>query len=197
MKLCIYHKTIEDISIFDEIMNLYASEADHIQIISENRRAYRELEQLLQKIDSANTVVIISDMSVLGLTAEDIINRLEWFITHEICLFICKYSATYEYGMLQPVNKAVLTTLLQSMLNSNTNVVEIPRNKRTNSGRNKMAFPEGWDEMYEEWEKKKISSKTFMEKSGLKKATFYNLLTEYKDILKEQNNYLKRFARVE
>ena len=197
MKLCIYHKTIEDISIFDEIMNLYASEADHIQIISENRRAYRELEQLLQKIDSANTVVIISDMSVLGLTAEDIINRLEWFIIHEICLFICKYSATYEYGMLQPVNKAVLTTLLQSMLNSNTNVVEIPRNKRTNSGRNKMAFPEGWDEMYEEWEKKKISSKTFMEKSGLKKATFYNLLTEYKDILKEQNDYLKRFARVE
>ena len=197
MKLCIYHKTIEDISIFDEIMNLYASEAEHIQIISENRRAYRELEQLLQKIDSANTVVIISDMSVLGLTAEDIINRLEWFITHEICLFICKYSATYEYGMLQPVNKAVLTTLLQSMLNSNTNGVEIPRNKRTNSGRNKMAFPEGWDEMYEEWEKKKISSKTFMEKSGLKKATFYNLLTEYKDILKEQNDYLKRFARVE
>ena len=197
MKLCIYHKTIEDISIFDEIMNLYASEADHIQIISENRRAYRELEQLLQKIDSVNTVVIISDMSVLGLTAEDIINRLEWFVTHEICLFICKYSATYEYGMLQPVNKAVLTTLLQSMLNSNTNVVEIPRNKRTNSGRNKMAFPEGWDEMYEEWEKKKISSKTFMEKSGLKKATFYNLLTEYKDILKEQNDYLKRFARVE
>ena len=60
-----------------------------------------------------------------------------------------------------------------------------------------MAFPEGWDEMYEEWEKKKISSKTFMEKSGLKKATFYNLLTEYKDILKEQNDYLKRFARVE
>ena len=197
MELCIYHKTIEDISIFDEIMNLYASEADNIQIISENRRAYRELEQLLRKIDSANTVVIISDISVLGLTTEDIINRLESFVTHEICLFICKYSATYEYGMLQPVNKAVLTTLLQSMLNTNTNVVEIQRNKRTNSGRNKMAFPEGWDEMYEEWEKKRISSKTFMEKSGLKKATFYNLLTEYKDILKEQNDYLKRYARVE
>lgn len=197
MELCIYHKTIEDISIFDEIMNLYASEADNIQIISENRRTYRELEQLLRKIDSANTVVIISDISVLGLTIEDIINRLESFVTHEICLFICKYSATYEYGMLQPVNKAVLTTLLQSMLNTNTNVVEIPRNKRTNSGRNKMAFPEGWDEMYEEWEKKRISSKTFMEKSGLKKATFYNLLTEYKDILKEQNDYLKRYARVE
>lgn len=197
MELCIYHKTIEDISIFDEIMNLYASEADNIQIISENRRAYRELEQLLRKIDSANTVVIISDISVLGLTTEDIINRLELFVTHEICLFICKYSATYEYGMLQPVNKAVLTTLLQSMLNTNTNVVEIQRNKRTNSGRNKMAFPEGWDEMYEEWEKKRISSKTFMEKSGLKKATFYNLLTEYKDILKEQNDYLKRYARVE
>lgn len=142
MKLSIYHKTIEDISVFDEIMSLYAQEADDVQILSENRRSYRGLEQLLLEIDTATTVVSVSDLSSLGLTTEDILNRLNWFISHNVCLFICKYSTTYEYGMIQPMNKAVLTTLLQSILNTHKNIIEIPRNKRNNSGRSKIAFPD-------------------------------------------------------
>ena len=197
MKLYIYHKTIEDISVFDDVMNLYASAADDVQIISENRRSYRGLEQLLSEIDVATDVVIVSDLYSLGLTTGDILNRLDWFISHSVCLFVCKYSTTYEYGMTQPMNKAVLTTLLQSMLNTHKNIVEIPRNKRTNSGRSKMAFPDGWDELYEKWEKQVISSKEFMEQSGLKKATFYNMLTEYKAMLKEQSDYLKKYASVD
>ena len=74
MKLSIYHKTIEDISVFDEIMSLYAQEADDVQILSENRRSYRGLEQLLLEIDTATTVVAVSDLSSLGLTTEDILN---------------------------------------------------------------------------------------------------------------------------
>ena len=195
MKLYIYHKTVEDISVFDKIMNLYAPAAEEVQIFSENRRSYRGLEQLLSEIDAATTVVVVSDLSSLGLTTEDILNRLDWFITHSVCLFICKYSTTYEYDMMQPMNKAVLTTLLQSILNTHKNIVEIPRNKRKNSGRNKIAFPDEWDELYEKWENKKITSKEFMEQSGLKKATFYNMLTEYKTMLKEQSDYIKKYEK--
>ena len=190
MKLYIYHKTVEDISVFDEIMNLYALTADDVQILSENRRSYRGLEQLLSEIDTATTVVVTSDLSSLGLTTEDILNRLDWFISHSVCLFICKYPTTYEYGMMQPINKAVLTTLLQSILNTHKNIVEIPRNNRKNSGRIRISFPDGWDELYEKWENKIITSKEFMQQSGLKRATFYNMLTEYKAMLKEQDDYL-------
>lgn len=70
MKLSIYHKTVEDISVFDEIMSLYAQEADDVQILSENRRSYRGLEQLLLEIDAATTVVIVSDLYSLGLTTK-------------------------------------------------------------------------------------------------------------------------------
>ena len=88
MKLSIYHKTIEDISVFDEIMSLYAQEADDVQILSENRRSYRGLEQLLLKIDAATTVVVVSDLSSLGLTTEDILNRLNWsFLTMYVYSF--------------------------------------------------------------------------------------------------------------
>ena len=195
MNLYIYHKTIESISVFDGIMNRYATEADKIFIISENRRSYRELEQLLFKIDAATAAIAVSDLSSLGLNAEDILNRLSWFITHNICLLVCKYSATYEYGIRQPINKAVLTTLLQSMLNEHKNIAEISNNKRKNSGRNRMAFPDGWDKLYEKWKNHTISSKEFMEHSGLKKATFYNMLTEYRTMLEEQNDYLKKYTQ--
>ncbi len=195
MNLYIYHKTIESISVFDGIMNRYATEADKIFIISENRRSYRELEQLLFKIDAATAAIAVSDLSSLGLNAEDILNRLSWFITHNICLLVCKYSATYEYGIRQPINKAVLTTLLQSMLNEHKNIAEISNNKRKNSGRNRMAFPDGWDKLYEKWKNHIISSKEFMEQSGLKKATFYNMLTEYRTMLEEQNDYLKKYTQ--
>ena len=64
-------------------MSLYAQEADDVQILSENRRSYRGLEQLLLEIDTATTVVTVSDLSSLGLTTEDILNRLNWFISTE------------------------------------------------------------------------------------------------------------------
>ena len=61
-------------------------------------------------------------------------------------------------------------------------------------GRNKIVFPDTWDELYALWERHEISSKEFIEKSGLKKATFYNLLAEYKETIKEKNKYLKKYC---
>lgn len=195
MKLYIYHKTIEDITIFDQIMNLYADQVEEIQIISENRRSYRELEYLLNHIDIKMAAVAIADLSSLGLSTEDIINHLNWFIDHDIPLFICKYPTTYEYGIAQPMNKIVLTTLLQSALNTNKDIVEIPRKKRGNAGRKKVAFPDNWDELYEKWKKYEITSAEFIEKTGLKKATFYNMLAEYNIMLKEQDRYIKKYSK--
>lgn len=193
MELYIYHKTIEDITVFDPIMNLYADQVDEIKIISENRRSYRELEHLLNHIDIKMAAIAIADLSSLGLSTEDIVNRLNWFIDHDICLFICKYSTTYEYGIAQPMNKIVLTTLLQSALNTNKNIVEIPRKKRGNAGRKKVSFPDNWDELYQKWKEYEITSAEFIEKTGLKKATFYNMLAEYNTMLKEQDGYIKKY----
>ena len=194
MKLYIYHKTIEDITIFDQIMNLYADQVEEIQIISENRRSYRELEYLLNHIDIKMAAVAIADLS--SLSTEDIVNHLNWFIDHDIPLFICKYPTTYEYGIAQPMNKIVLTTLLQSALNTNKDIVEIPRKKRGNVGRKKVAFPDNWDELYEKWKNYEITSIEFIEKAGLKKATFYNMLAEYNIMLKEHDRYIKKYSKV-
>ena len=57
---------------------------------------------------------------------------------------------------------------------------EQENNNKKSVGRPVVQYPVGWEQCYAKWKNKEISSKTFMEQMGLKKATFYNLLTEYK-----------------
>lgn len=49
-------------------------------------------------------------------------------------------------------------------------------------GRNRLPFPDNWEELYEKWEKKELSSKEFIEQAGVKRATFFNMITEYKEM---------------
>lgn len=166
-----------------------------IFISIENRRSFRELENIKSEC-SPNDIIIISDISILGINDVEVANQLEFFKTKSVILIIKNIPSTYEYGIGQPMNQAVLSTLLLSVLNSNKKIKQIPFDKRpkSNAGRNRIEFPDNWDELYEEWQNKKISSKEFIQKTGLKKATFYNMMTEYKEIQRINNEYIKRYT---
>lgn len=190
MKIHLYAKLHEPLSCFDKAVDIIKKNEDEIFITSESRRSFRELNKIKQKDN--NTVFVISSLSSLGLNDADIATQLSWFIANSTKLVICEVSSTYEFGVTQPLNQAILSTLLQSVLSGNKNIITVSF-KRTNSGRYKLPFPDNWDELYEQWFKKKITSKQFIEMSGLKKATFYNLLTEYKDIQSANAEYMKRY----
>ena len=51
-------------------------------------------------------------------------------------------------------------------------------------GRKKIRFPENWEILYEKYAAKEITANDFQKMSGLKRATFYNLLCEYKELLR-------------
>lgn len=46
-------------------------------------------------------------------------------------------------------------------------------------GRPEAAYPDNWNEVYEDWKVKKITAIEAMKKAGLKKNTFYNLVKRY------------------
>ena len=46
-------------------------------------------------------------------------------------------------------------------------------------GRPKATYPDNWKEVYELWTNKKITAKEAMERTGLKRNTFYNLAKVY------------------
>ena len=191
MKIYLYIKSTEDIELFDPVIDAVRSKDDEIYMSVEGRRIFRELDSIVSDL-LPDDVVIVSSLTSLGLTDADIANRLDWFISHMHKLVICSYPGTYQYGLSQPVNQAVLTTILQAHLGANRNIIQMPKNRRSNSGRSKTIFPDNWEELYQRWSEKEISSKEFLTATGLKKATFYNLLAEYKSQQAAIQKYMQR-----
>ncbi len=193
MKYTIYAKTTEDIEIFNDVLRKICSNEDKVYFCVENKRCFRELKKLKESL-KGDEAIIVSGISTLGLSNGEIAEQLKWFIDKEAILIINDVPSTYEYEINQPLNKAVLTTILQSILK-----VEIEKRNDTisfsknNAGRRKIEFPYNWEELYEKWQSGRISSKEFIQLSGLKKATFYNLVTEYKEIQDANNKYTEKY----
>ncbi len=156
----------------------------------ENRRSFRNFE-LLKKNCEHGDVIAVTSVKALGLNEREIISQLDWFINHDIPLIICDTPSTYEYGLAGSVNRAVLSTIRQSIVDVN-NIVLKP--SKHNAGRPNVKYPENWEELYTQWENKSITSKEFMEKANLKKATFYNLLSDYKKNLELQDELNQEMA---
>lgn len=191
MSVHIYAKTAEDIHTFDTIVDIAAPTKEDIFISIENSRSFRELENIKNQCGN-DDIVIISSLSSLGMNNAQISEQLAWFIGKPLILVICEIQSTYEFGIAQPMNQAVLSTLLQSLQSDRQNVLS-PSFKKSSVGRNKVAFPDNWDELYDKWTKKELTSKEFITQTGLKKATFYNLLTEYRQIQNINQEYLKHY----
>lgn len=188
----IYTKTTEDISIFEDIMEIIHQKDSQICVSVEHMRSFQELEKIKNEMIN-DDILIIGSLKSLGINEKDIANSLKYFIEKGKCLVVSNLESTYKYGVSQPMNKAILSTILDSVLLNNKNIIELPRNRKINSGRNKIDFPNNWEELYENWENNNISSKEFLDKSGLKKATFYNMITEYKEILKANEAFVKKY----
>ena len=188
MNIYLYGKTTESFECFDAPIKLIHEQADGIFIRTEVKRAFRELDQI-QKEMLPEDICMVCSLASLGTNDAQILNRLQWFSDQARLLVLCNMPQTYEYGISQPINRAILQTVIQTLLTQNKEVLLIGKRK-PGAGRNKVDFPDNWSQLYEKWENKEISSREFLAMSGLKKATFYNLITEYRTIL-ELNQYYK------
>lgn len=190
MKIHIYTKLHEDFSVFDDIIKAIKTADDELFITSENKRSFRELEILKNGLQ--DEICIVSSVESLGMNEAEIATQLSWFIDKAIVLIICDVKSTYEFGYTQPMNQAVLSTVLDNILSKNSNIIKM-QPRRSNSGRPRISFPDAWDDLYADWTDGKISTNDFIKTTGLKRATFYNLVTEYKNILAANEEYLEKY----
>lgn len=138
------------------------------------------------KIESNN--LKSNDLSDIGLKQTDLIKYLDYIIYHNIILIIQNINTTHDDNI--DINKAVLLTLKQYIL-SNDNIVSFAN--KSSVGRSKIIFPDNWEELYDLWINHEITSKEFINKSVLKKATFYNLLSEYRRIQELNLEYINKY----
>lgn len=194
MKLYIYIKKTENIDHLMEIARSLRSSAKKVFLSIESRRSFVEFDKMI-RLMSKDDILVVDDLPSLGFNPTDISDRLSWFINGNHLLVISQYPTTYQYGIGQPVNKATLATIQLDISRSDRGILAMPDNRRTNSGRTPISYPDNWEELYDEWEQGKITSKYFLEQSGLKKATFYNKITQYKKQMALIKTYLSQSKR--
>lgn len=185
--LYLYAKTDIDLSVFDDIILRFNNKYTELDITIENRRSFRDLDKLLHRLNT-NDVLLINDLSDIGLKQTDLIKYLDYIIYHNIILIIQNINTTHDDNI--DINKAVLLTLKQYIL-SNNNIINF--SNKSSVGRSKIIFPDNWEDLYNSWINHEITSKEFINKSGLKKATFYNLLGEYKHIQELNLEYINKY----
>lgn len=185
--LYLYAKTDIDLSVFDDIILRFNNKYTELDITIENRRSFRDLDKLLQRLNK-NDVLLINDLSDIGLKQTDLIKYLDYIVYNNIILIIQNIDTTHDDNI--DINKAVLSTLKPYIV-SNNNIINF--SNKSSVGRSKIIFPDNWEDLYNSWINHEITSKEFINKSGLKKATFYNLLGEYKHIQELNLEYINKY----
>lgn len=174
--------TEEDILFVEEVLNLIEKQKDTKEItlikVCENKRSSRELLKIIKE-SSFNDYMLFDSVKNLGLNDLELKNALERLLAKGNIVIFKDSNIPIEKQMQREFNKNFLAGLLYSISiissQKNLNVLKQP-----NIGRPSIQYPDNWEECYKLWKDKKISSKEFLNRVKLKRATFYNLLTEYR-----------------
>lgn len=192
----LYTKTSEKLDSFENIISvIQANEIVTIEVLFsvENKRCFRELEHI-KNICNSGDIVIISSLESLGMNDTDIKKNLDFFMQNSVKLVIKDMPSTYEYGIDASTNLAAIRTIFDLINSTNQKITPIRTSRHAGAGRTKLDFPENWEELYAKWEKKEITSGEFIKQSGLKKASFYNLMAEYRKIIAMNEKYKAKYS---
>lgn len=188
-KIYVYIKKGEEIS----SINVLLEKASHgrelcYDLYTDSDRDYIAFNQLKRDIKKNKGLLIISSINNIGSNKRDVFTELTWLKDHNVETVFADYPATYIFDN-PSANELALDVIIDvyaSLLNNKT--FDIRSAIGASTGRKKISFPDNWESLYTAWDNGEITAKEFIEKSGLKKGTFYNLVNEYKELL-EINNH--------
>lgn len=81
--------------------------------------------------------------------------------------------------LVDPVENAAALWAVVDVLERGAGAVSASPQRR---GPKPIDYPKEWEELYPRWEAGDITAKEFMERTGLKRGTFYHLVSEYRSI---------------
>lgn len=152
---------------------------------------FYEIKNMLIK---SNESLTIDSLTSLGKNNRELYNELVWFDVHNIPLHILDIHMSTENPIvttkiLLDAFAALSEREVKNMKEGQLVGIEKAKKQGTHMGRARIDYPDNWNSLYSKWSAKEITSKEFLQQSGLKKGTFYNLLKQYQsNIEKSENN---------
>lgn len=188
-KIYVYIKKGEDIKAIDALLQkAFHNREPYFDLYTDSDRDYIAFKQLKKDIEKERGLLVISSINNIGSNKQDVYEELLWLKNNRIETVFADYPATHIFDnpMANELAISVIIDVYASLLGNKT--FDIRPSVAASTGRKKISFPENWESLYAAWDNGEITAKEFIEKSGLKKGTFYNLVNEYKEILEINKN---------
>ncbi len=154
----------------------------YYDLYTDSDRDYIAYKQLKKELLLSKGLLIISSIGNVGSNKQDVYEELLWLKNNQIETVIADYPSTHIFN--NPSDNllalSVIADVYASLLDNKT--FNVRSTVAATTGRRKISFPPNWEKLYEQWDRREISTKEFIKQSGLKKGTFYNLVNEYREI---------------
>lgn len=177
--VCLYRKNSEKESEILEFIVNFGFELHSSDIYVDLEQSNFNLQKLKEKLILSPKILIINSILTISEDLQIIQTELSWLIENNITAIFRTIPSTFDFEN----NKIALSTIKETLkwLESN-GTIKLTYPDRFEGGRKKIIYPENWETLYKQFENKEITAVKFMELAGLKKGTFYHLLTEYKKL---------------
>lgn len=158
-----------------------------------NRPKYQAIRQLLTKGDT----LYVKSLDRLGRNKDGIKEELKYFKDKGVQVKILniptttqdlsQYDDSMQASIFEMVNN-ILIEVLGTIADQERKTIKERQKEGIASakargkhlGRPSATYPDNWKDVYKQWQDSKITAKTAMELTGLKRTTFYHLAKEYK-----------------
>lgn len=153
-----------------------------------NRSGYTALKTAMLR--SGDTLVVKS-LDRLSRNKSDIKNELQYFKDNGIRLKVIDLPTTmmelpegqaWVFDMVNNILIEVLGTIAEqervTIRQRQQEGIRTAKAKGKHLGRPGLVIPENWREIYSAWKNKEITAKIAMERTGLKRTSFYKLVKE-------------------
>lgn len=165
--------TSESAALLREGDTLYISSIDRLG------RNYEEIRKEWQKITKELKVnIIVLDMPILSTNE----NNLDMKFLSDMVLQILSYVAERERASIKLRQRQGIDVM--PVINGK----RVSRKTGKATGRPAIDFPKDWEKVYNEWQNGNITATAAMQRLGLKRTTFYNLVHKYQNITKKSDN---------
>jgi hypothetical protein len=139
---------------------------------SDPKRGYLQLREMLDGMDDASIVAVVPSVHALGDSQDDRRRVLESLMASQAASIVACYPHSAKVTTLRDAH-SVLQGIHDALFFPFAAAAVPP-------GRKSIDYPNGWEQLFAQWEAGNITATAFMRKTGLKRGTFYHLVSEYR-----------------
>ena len=180
----IYKKTSEDAEDIAKFLISNNVDSKDCHLFVDTNRDFIHYEEMKDYMQEEKGILIINSLHSIAYSKQKALEELEWFSSNKIQVVIVDMPSTWVFSD-PSLNLQSISTLIDffRILQQYPNF-DFQNPEFVEGGRKKIRFPSNWESNYKLYASKEISANEFQKRVGLKRATFFNLLSEYKQLQK-------------